>query len=203
MDAVAVGQQLGFSPDRSMTYATDADGVGSAWAATTSYVSRRNAAPAAVAVAGFSDAERQAARGRRWRLRAFLEVVAEHAGVAHDAHDPLVPVHPQFQEPLDRRLGFPRGVREDDQCLVVATDVIGGARSFQFQATMRFQHHRADQMGNQLANEFGATPALDRDIELVKEGTRRIAGTARARAERLRRPRHGLVAAPRRAARWR
>jgi hypothetical protein len=65
MDAVAIGRRLGFAADKSMTYAPDAEGVGSAWRATTSYVSRRNAAPAAMAVAGFSDEEREAARGRR------------------------------------------------------------------------------------------------------------------------------------------
>lgn len=65
MDAVAIGQKLGFAPDRSMTYSADADGVGSAWAATTAYVARRNAAPDAMPVAGFSDEERAAAQGRR------------------------------------------------------------------------------------------------------------------------------------------
>lgn len=65
MDAVEIGRQLGFAPEKSMTYAADADGVGSAWAATTSYVSRRNAAPMHAAVPGFSDEERAAARGAR------------------------------------------------------------------------------------------------------------------------------------------
>jgi hypothetical protein len=65
MDAVAIGARLGFAADRSMTYSADADGVGSAWAATTSYVARRNAAPEAMPVAGFSDEEREAAQGRR------------------------------------------------------------------------------------------------------------------------------------------
>jgi uncharacterized protein YegL len=65
MDAVAIGQQLGFAPDKSMTYATNAGGIGSAWAATTSYVARRNAAPAGEPVEGFSDAERAAAQGSR------------------------------------------------------------------------------------------------------------------------------------------
>jgi len=53
MDAVAIGQQLGFAPEKSMTYAADGDGVGTAWAATTNYVARRNAAPVGAAVAGF------------------------------------------------------------------------------------------------------------------------------------------------------
>ena len=61
MDAVATGQQLGIAPDKSMTYAADGDGVGTAWAATTSYVARRNAAPVGAAVAGFSDEERRGA----------------------------------------------------------------------------------------------------------------------------------------------
>jgi hypothetical protein len=65
MDAVEIGAKLGFAPDKSLTYATDGDAVASAWAATSSYVGRRNAAPAASPVAGFSDAERAAAGGRR------------------------------------------------------------------------------------------------------------------------------------------
>jgi hypothetical protein len=66
MDAVAVGQQLGFAAAKSMTYAPDADSVDSAWAATTAYVARRNAAPAgAPPVEGFSDEERAAAQGSR------------------------------------------------------------------------------------------------------------------------------------------
>jgi hypothetical protein len=65
IDAVAIGQQLGFAPEKSMTYAADGDGVGTAWAATTSYVARRNAAPVGSAVAGFSDEERAAAQGNR------------------------------------------------------------------------------------------------------------------------------------------
>jgi hypothetical protein len=65
MDAVAIGQQLGFAPEKSMTYAADGDGVGTAWAATTSYVARRNAAPEGAPVAGFSDEERSAALGNR------------------------------------------------------------------------------------------------------------------------------------------
>jgi hypothetical protein len=63
MDAVATGQQLGFAPEKSMTYAADRDGVGTAWAATTSYMARRNAAPVGAVVAGFSDEERAAAQG--------------------------------------------------------------------------------------------------------------------------------------------
>ncbi|MGV0793771.1 vWA domain-containing protein [Mycolicibacterium sp. XJ1819] len=65
MDAVAIGRRLGFAADRSMTYAAEADGVQAAWAATTDYVARRNAAPDAAPVAGFSDRERAAARGSR------------------------------------------------------------------------------------------------------------------------------------------
>jgi hypothetical protein len=65
MDAVAIGERLGFAPHKSMTYAADGDGVGTACAATTSYVARRNAAPVGAAVAGFSDEERAAAQGNR------------------------------------------------------------------------------------------------------------------------------------------
>jgi hypothetical protein len=65
MDAVAIGRGLGFAADRSLTYAPDGDSVGSTWAATTAYVARRNAAPVGERVAGFSDEDRAAARGRR------------------------------------------------------------------------------------------------------------------------------------------
>ncbi|RAV09860.1 VWA domain-containing protein [Mycolicibacterium sp. GF69] len=65
MDAVAIGQQLGFAADRSMTYAADADGVGAAWAATSDYVVRRIAVPVGAPVAGFSEEDRAAARGER------------------------------------------------------------------------------------------------------------------------------------------
>ena len=65
MDAVAIGQQLGFAADRSMTYAADGDGVAGAWVATSNYMARRNAAPAASRVEGFSDDDRAAAQGKR------------------------------------------------------------------------------------------------------------------------------------------
>ena len=65
MDAVATGQQLGFAPEKSMTYAADGDGVDTEWPATTNYMARRNAAPVGAAVAGFSDEERAAGQGNR------------------------------------------------------------------------------------------------------------------------------------------
>ncbi|BBZ28777.1 hypothetical protein MMAD_30720 [Mycolicibacterium madagascariense] len=66
IDAVAVGQGLGFAADRSLTYAATDGGVASAMESTTSYVSRRRAAPVAASVPGFSDADRAgAARGGR------------------------------------------------------------------------------------------------------------------------------------------
>ena len=65
MDAVVIGQQLGFAADRALTYAADGDGVGGAWAATAKYMARRNAAPAASRVEGFSEDDRAGARGNR------------------------------------------------------------------------------------------------------------------------------------------
>lgn len=64
MDAVAIGQQLGFAADRSLTYAASGEGVNAAFSASGEYVSRRLAAPAGAAVAGFSDEDRRAARGK-------------------------------------------------------------------------------------------------------------------------------------------
>ena len=65
MDAVAVGQQMGFAPDKSMTYAADGEGVSSAMSSTSAYVSRKRAAAPAAMVPGFSDVDRDAARGTR------------------------------------------------------------------------------------------------------------------------------------------
>ena len=63
MDAVEVGARMGFSADRSMTYDASDEGVVSAMAATTNYVSRqRSSAPGSTAP-GFSDGDRVAAKG--------------------------------------------------------------------------------------------------------------------------------------------
>lgn len=63
MDAVAIGQQMGFSPNTSMTYAASEQGVASAMSATTAYVSRRRGALNEDMVPGFSDEDRAGARG--------------------------------------------------------------------------------------------------------------------------------------------
>ena len=66
MDAIDVGTGLGFAPGKSLTYAASGAGVGGAFAAVSSYTSRkrsRGAAPAASVV--FDDAEREGAQGRR------------------------------------------------------------------------------------------------------------------------------------------
>jgi hypothetical protein len=63
MDAVAIGQQLGFSADKSLTYAATGGGVASAMASTNAYVSRRRSAVDAAPVEGFSDEDRAGARG--------------------------------------------------------------------------------------------------------------------------------------------
>lgn len=63
MDAVAIGQQLGFDADKSLTYAASGEGVTNAMSAAAGYVSRKNAAPVGAAVPGFSSAERSAAQG--------------------------------------------------------------------------------------------------------------------------------------------
>ena len=65
IDAVAVGRGMGFAADKSLTYAASDGGVASAMASTTSYVSRKRAAPVAATVAGFSDEDRAGARGDR------------------------------------------------------------------------------------------------------------------------------------------
>jgi hypothetical protein len=65
MDAVAIGQQLGFAPDRSLTYAATGAGVASAFAANSDLVSRLRAAPAGARVGGFSEADRDSAKDER------------------------------------------------------------------------------------------------------------------------------------------
>ncbi len=64
MDAVAIGQRLGFAADRSLTYAASGEGVSAAFNASGDYVSRKLAAPAGSRVAGFSEGDRRAAQGR-------------------------------------------------------------------------------------------------------------------------------------------
>lgn len=64
MDAVAVGQKMGFDPSRSMTWEASGDGVAAAMASTTGYVSRQRRAHVGSAAAGFSDSDRESARGR-------------------------------------------------------------------------------------------------------------------------------------------
>jgi hypothetical protein len=62
MDAIAIGQQLGFAADRSMTYATTSAGVGSSWASNSGLVSRMRSAPARQRAEGYSEDERRAAQ---------------------------------------------------------------------------------------------------------------------------------------------
>jgi hypothetical protein len=63
MDAVAVGQQMGFAADKSLTYDASPDGVAAAVGSASSYVSRKRAAAPAAMVVGFSDEDRSSARG--------------------------------------------------------------------------------------------------------------------------------------------
>ena len=65
IDAVTVGQELGFAADKSLTYAASGPGVASAMASTTAYVSRKRGAPVAAEVAGFSEEDRISASDPR------------------------------------------------------------------------------------------------------------------------------------------
>ena len=58
IDAVAIGEQLGFARGSSITYAPSPAGVSSAFAAAASYTSRLRAAPKGTKVDGFSDSDR-------------------------------------------------------------------------------------------------------------------------------------------------
>ena len=61
MDAVAIGQQMGFGADRSMTYAATGAGVANAFKANSDLVARLRSAPAGTRASGFSDVDREAA----------------------------------------------------------------------------------------------------------------------------------------------
>jgi len=61
MDAVAIGRQMGFDADRSMTYAATGAGVANAFKANSDLVARLRAAPAGTRASGFSDVDREAA----------------------------------------------------------------------------------------------------------------------------------------------
>lgn len=63
IDAVAVGRQMGFDPDLTMTYAPDRGGVASALRSTNNYVSRRRRSDIDAVPAGFSAADRDGALG--------------------------------------------------------------------------------------------------------------------------------------------
>ncbi|MFH5227964.1 VWA domain-containing protein [Antrihabitans spumae] len=61
IDAVAIGEQMGFKSTNSITYAPSPAGVTNAFAAAASYTSRKRAAPRGTKVEGFSDADRAGA----------------------------------------------------------------------------------------------------------------------------------------------
>ncbi|MGV0746430.1 VWA domain-containing protein [Mycolicibacterium sp. XJ870] len=65
MDAVAIGQSLGFAADKSITYEASGDGVSGVFAAAAGYVTRKRASAPGAAVDGFSEADRAAAKGTR------------------------------------------------------------------------------------------------------------------------------------------
>ncbi|MBJ8348044.1 vWA domain-containing protein [Antrihabitans sp. YC2-6] len=58
IDAVAIGEQLGFKGGKSLTYAPSAAGVSAAFAAAANYTSRKRAAAPGAAVEEFTDADR-------------------------------------------------------------------------------------------------------------------------------------------------
>lgn len=63
MDAVAVGQRMGFRSDRTITYAPSRQGVASSYSANSRLISRMRNAPAGARADGFTDADREAAQG--------------------------------------------------------------------------------------------------------------------------------------------
>jgi hypothetical protein len=62
MDAVDIGRQMGFSPDRSMTYAASSAGVSGSWGSVTDWVDRKRSSPKGSSIS-FTDAERNRSRG--------------------------------------------------------------------------------------------------------------------------------------------
>lgn len=66
MDAVGVGQTLGFAAGKSLTYDADGDGVAGAWDAVSTYSARKRARGGVpLASVSFDDTERRRARKRR------------------------------------------------------------------------------------------------------------------------------------------
>lgn len=64
MDAVAVGTDLGFAADKSLTFAASPEGVGGAFASVSDYSARKRSRSAgSVRDVGFDDADRRRARG--------------------------------------------------------------------------------------------------------------------------------------------
>jgi hypothetical protein len=63
IDAVAIGQRLGFGADRSITYQSSPAGVSAVFGSAARHVQRRRSAGSAAPIAGFSDEDRRAAAG--------------------------------------------------------------------------------------------------------------------------------------------
>ena len=98
--------------------------------------------------------------GGRVALIARKEIEYELFGILHHPHHPFVPVHSQLQECLDRGFRFRHFGWKRDQRLALVANVVGRRRPYPLQSAVRFQNHRADQMGNQFAHDFGAAPAF-------------------------------------------
>ena len=62
MDAVDVGQQIGFAPDRAMTYAPSSAGVSGTFSSMTDWMGRKRSSPKGSRI-GFTESERKRSKG--------------------------------------------------------------------------------------------------------------------------------------------
>ena len=93
-------------------------------------------------------------------LVAREQIEQDLLGIAHYPHHPRMPVHPQFQERLDVGLGLRDVSGKCDQHLAMVADIVDRCRARCLQALTRLRDDRADQMGNQFAHQFRATPVV-------------------------------------------
>src|SRR5262245_47224608 len=75
-------------------------------------------------------------------------------GVAHDAHDAAVAIHPGVKETLNRAVGVGHGRREGANRMLGMTHVVGRARRQRPQATAGFRDHVLDHLRDEVAHQF-------------------------------------------------
>src|SRR5262249_26505529 len=75
-------------------------------------------------------------------------------GVAHDAHDAAVAIHPGVKKTLNRAVGVGHGRREGANRMLGITHVVGRARRQRPQATAGVRDHVLDHLRDEVAQQF-------------------------------------------------